>query len=165
MSGLRRWFPAPILSALLWLLWLVLARSVAAGQVVLGLAIALVVPLLVAPLRLTGVRVRRPRVLLRFALTVGYDVMASNLAIALDVLRWGRRRPRSAFVVVPLELRDPLGLAALAVVTTVVPGTVWTELAVDGSALLLHVWDAPDEAAFIQRYKTRYEQPLLAVFP
>ena len=49
-------------------------------------------------------------------------------------------------------------------ITTVVPGTVWCELARDGSALLLHVWHAPDEAAFVAFYKQRYEAPLLKIF-
>jgi multicomponent K+:H+ antiporter subunit E len=164
MTWFRRILPAPLLSALLLALWIVLARSASAGQLVLGLVLAIAAPLLAAPLRLTAVRVRRPWVLVVFMLTVGYDVVASNLVVALDVLRWRWRRPRSAFVVVPLELRDPLGLAALAMVTTIVPGTVWSELAVDGSALLLHVWDAPDEAAFVVRFKARYEQPLREIF-
>ena len=61
-------------------------------------------------------------------------------------------------------LRDPLGLAALAMVTTVVPGTVWSEIALDRSALLLHVWDADDETAFVARFKARYEKPLREIF-
>lgn len=32
-------------------------------------------------------------------------------------------------------------------ITTVVPGTVWSELALDRSVLLLHVFDLEDEAA------------------
>ena len=65
---------------------------------------------------------------------------------------------------VPLELHDPLGLAALSMVTTVVPGTVWSELALDRSALLLHVWDVDDEAAFVAHFKARYEKPLVEIF-
>ena len=75
-----------------------------------------------------------------------------------------RDTPRQMPARIPLELRDPSALAALAVITTVVPGTVWCELARDGSALLLHVWDAPDEAAFIAHYKRCYEQPLREIF-
>ena len=68
------------------------------------------------------------------------------------------------FVRIPLELRDANGLAVLAMVTTIVPGTVWCELALDRSALLLHVFDVDDAAAFIDRYKRRYERPLIAIF-
>ena len=71
---------------------------------------------------------------------------------------------RARFVIIPLELRDPYGLAALAMVTTVVPGTVWSELALDRSAVMLHVWDVDDEAAFVARYKARYEKPLQEIF-
>jgi multicomponent K+:H+ antiporter subunit E len=77
---------------------------------------------------------------------------------------WRRRRPQSKFVVIPLDLRDSVGLAALAMVTTVVPGTVWSELALDRSAVMLHVWDVDDEQTFIDRYKRRYEKPLREIF-
>jgi multicomponent K+:H+ antiporter subunit E len=30
--------------------------------------------------------------------------------------------------------------------------------------MLLHVWDAPDEGAFVTRFKARYEQPLREIF-
>ena len=64
----------------------------------------------------------------------------------------------------PLELRDPHALAALAMITTVIPGTVWSELAPDNSALLLHVFDLDDEAAFIAHFTADYVHPLKEVF-
>jgi multicomponent K+:H+ antiporter subunit E len=156
--------PAPLLSAALLALWLVLARGVSVGQVLLGLALAIAVPLVTSSLRPARARVRRPLTVVRFLFTVGYDVVLSNFVVAWGVITWQWRRPRSRFVVVPLALRDPIGLAALSLVTTVVPGTVWSELALDRSALLLHVWDVGDEAAFVTRFKARYEQPLREIF-
>lgn len=164
MMLLRRMLPAPGMSAALLAGWLLLARSAGVGQVVLGLVVALVLPVVVSGLRFPAVRVRRPGVLARYLLTVGYDVVQSNVAVGWGVLRWRWRRPASAFVVVPLELRDPLGLAVLAMVTTIVPGTVWSELADDRSAILLHVWDVPDQRAFVDRFKARYERPLREIF-
>lgn len=164
MRAFARVLPAPLLSASLLGLWLALARSTSPGQVLLGLVIALAVPLVTGPLRLQGVRVRRPLVVVRYVLRVGADVLRSNLEVAWGVLRWRWRRPRSKFVIIPLELREPIGLAALAMVTTVVPGTVWSELALDRTALLLHVWDVEDEAAFVARFKARYEAPLREIF-
>jgi multicomponent K+:H+ antiporter subunit E len=52
----------------------------------------------------------------------------------------------------------------LALITTIVPGTVWSELAPDRSRLLLHVFDSADDASFIAHYKTRYERPLQEIF-
>lgn len=164
MKALAKVLPAPLLSASLLGLWLALARSTSPGQVLLGVLIALVVPLVTGPLRLQEVRVRRPLVVLRFILRVGADVLLSNLEVAWGVLRWRWRRPRSKFLIIPLELREPIGLAALAMVTTVVPGTVWSELALDRTALLLHVWDVDDEATFVARFKARYEAPLREIF-
>ena len=164
MSWRRKLVPAPLMSAALFALWLALARSASAGHILLGLGLAVFVPMLTAELRPTRVRVRRPLVVIRFILTVGADVLRSNLEVAWGVVRWRWQKPRSRFVTVPLELRDPLGLAALAMVTTVVPGTVWSELALDRSALLLHVWDVQEESTFVARFKARYEKPLREIF-
>jgi multicomponent K+:H+ antiporter subunit E len=164
MTLFRGLIPAPLASSALLVLWLVLTRSNTRGQVVLGLAVALLVPILASGVRLTQVRVGRPWAVVRYVVRVCRDVVASNVAVALGVIAWRRRRPEPRFVVVPLELRDPVALAVLCMVTTIVPGTVWAELALDRTTLMLHVWDAPDEAAFISFYKSRYERPLLEIF-
>ncbi|RYY59396.1 MAG: Na+/H+ antiporter subunit E, partial [Comamonadaceae bacterium] len=91
-------------------------------------------------------------------------VIASALQVTRGVLNSRRNPPRAYFVVVPIELRDSFALAALATITTVVPGTVWTELSRDRSELLLHVFDTADEATFVRDFKTRYEQPLKEIF-
>jgi multicomponent K+:H+ antiporter subunit E len=100
----------------------------------------------------------------RLILRVGSDVVRSALGVARGVLRAGRHPPRGRFVVVPLELHNAHALTALAMITTVVPGTVWSELAPDRSALLLHVFDLDEEAAFIDHFKARYERPLKEIF-
>jgi len=164
VTTFHKFVPAPLLSAALFALWLVLARSASAGQLLLGVGLAWAAPMLTSKLRPKRAQVRRPLVIARFIALVGYDVLVSNLEVAWGVLRWHRRRPRSKFVIVPLDLRDPFGLAALSMVTTVVPGTVWSELALDRSALLLHVWDVPEEGSFVERFKTRYERPLREIF-
>jgi multicomponent K+:H+ antiporter subunit E len=163
MTFLKMLVPAPLLSLALIVLWLALARKVSLGQLVLALALGLAVPLMTVGLRHMTVRVRRPLVVVRYILTVGYDVLASNIQVAKGIVLPGRRSP-ARFVIIPLELREPAGLAALAMVTTVVPGTVWSELALDRSALLLHVWSVEDEPAFIARFKARYESPLREIF-
>jgi len=163
VTSAKKVLPAPILSVALAALWVILARSASLGQVLLGLFLGLVVPLLTARI-LPRVRVRRPLVVVRYIVTVGWDVVVSNLQVARGVLvsRW--RPPRARFVVIPLDLRDNAGLAALAMVTTVVPGTVWSEIALDRSAMLLHVWDVEDEGAFVAYFKKRYEAPLREIF-
>ncbi|WDY59737.1 Na+/H+ antiporter subunit E [Pseudomonas sp. PSKL.D1] len=161
---MSRLFPAPLLSVALFALWLVLNLSVSPGNLLLGAALGILAPLLMAPLRPQHARVRRPLTIARLIGRVGIDVIHSNLEVAKGVLRAGSHQPRSTFVHIPLDLRDAHGLAALAMITTVVPGTIWSELALDRSVLLLHVFDLDDEPAFIEHFKTTYERPLMEIF-
>lgn len=164
MSWFAKLVPAPLSSTALFAIWLALSRSESLGAVLLGLGLALLVPILTSGLRPSKVRVRKPFAVLLFTLRVFSDVLLANFEVARALVTWRWRRPQSRFVVVPLELRDPVGLAALSVVTTIVPGTVWSELALDRSALLLHVWDVDEESAFVARFKDRYEMPLRRIF-
>ena len=161
---MKRLLPAPYLSAALFLLWLLLNDSTSAGHLLIALLLAVAVPLLSAPLRPQRGRISHPAVLLRLVLDVGRDVITSACQVTVGVLYAPWKAPRSAFVRVPLDLRDAHALAALAIITTVVPGTIWTELAPDRSTILLHVWDLDDESLFVAHYKQRYEHPLKEIF-
>lgn len=102
--------------------------------------------------------------IIRLFFLVGRDVIISNLAVAWGILTCGSRPPRSRFIKIPLDLRDANGLAVLAMITSVTPGTVWSELALDRSVLLIHVFDLDDEAQFIEHFKHAYERPLMEIF-
>ncbi|WP_339478785.1 MULTISPECIES: Na+/H+ antiporter subunit E [unclassified Pseudomonas] len=161
---MKRLLPAPWLSLALWLLWLVLNQSLSVGHLLLGAVLGFLTPLMMRRLRPRPIRIRRPSMVLRLFLRVGREVLVSNLAVAWGVLNAGRRPPRSRFIKVPLDLHDANGLAALSMITTVIPGTVWSELALDRSILLVHVFDLEDEASFIAHFKATYERPLMEIF-
>ena len=161
---MKRLFPAPWLSLSLWALWLLLNLSLSAGNLLLGAALGFLAPMMFAPLRPLPIRIRRPGVILKLFFLVGRDVVVSNIAVAWGVLTAGKKPPRSRFIKIPLDLRDANGLAALSMITTVVPGTIWSELALDRSVLLLHVFDLDDEASFIEHFKAAYERPLMEIF-
>ncbi|CAM3846158.1 putative K(+)/H(+) antiporter subunit E [Pseudomonas reidholzensis] len=161
---MSRLFPAPLLSLALFALWLLLNLSLSPGNLLLAALLGILAPILMAPLRPQHARVGRPWVIAKLIARVGLDVIVSNLQVARSVLQAGRRPPQSAFVHIPLALRDAHGLAALSMITTVVPGTVWSELALDRSVLLLHVFDLHDEALFIEHFKDTYERPLMEIF-
>lgn len=161
---MKRFLPAPWLSLGIFGGWLLLNHSLSAGQLVMATLVALVVPPLLGSLRPAPGPLRHWGVLLMLILRVGVDVVTSALDVAAAVMRANRRPPRSAFVTVPLALRDPHALAALAIITAVVPGTVWAELAPDHSALLVHVFDVEDPEAFIDHFKRTYERPLKEIF-
>lgn len=161
---MKRFFPAPLLSVSMFFLWLLLNVSVSPGNLLLAAGLGIFAPLLMAPLRPQHAHIRRPWTVIRLICRVGTDVVMSNLQVAIGVLRAGSHPPHSVFVHIPLALRDAHGLAALSMITTVVPGTVWSELALDRSMLLIHVFDLKDEAAFIEHFKHTYERPLMEIF-
>ena len=140
---MKRLLPAPLLTAALICMWLVLNRSLSLGQILLAVLFGVAAPALLAPLRPARPRIRHPLVVLRLIGVVGVDVIRSSLDVFWTLVKSRVQPPNSRFVVIPLDLRDPTALAALAMITTVVPGTVWCELARDGSSLLLHVWTRP----------------------
>lgn len=163
---MKRIVPTPLLSAGLFAFWLMLARSIDASQILLGICVAVATPLLIQGLRPRSKPVRNPRAIGNLLLRVGGDVIRSGLEVGHTIVNMHKREPCGTFVRIPLELRNDHGLAALSMITAVIPGTVWCELAADRSALLLHVFDLKDgdEASFIHRYKARYEHALTEIF-
>ena len=161
---MTRLVPAPVVSFVLFALWMVLDLPPSVAQVALAVLFAIVVPIVVAPLRPHRPVVRKPLRVLMLALEVLRDALVSNVHVARALLVRRDALPQGAFVRVPIELDDPAALAGLAIITTIVPGTVWCELANDHRAVLLHVFDLGDEAAFVAHYKERYERPLKEIF-
>jgi multicomponent K+:H+ antiporter subunit E len=142
--------------------WLVLNDSVAPAHLLIAALIALVVPRLAAPLAPRGAPLRKPLVLARLVMRVGADVILSALQVAQGTLH--PHKAKGLFVRIPLDLREPRALAALAVITTVVPGSLWSELAADRSAVLLHVFGIDDADAYAAEFKERYERPLMEIY-
>ena len=161
---MKRLLPSPPLSATLFVVWLLLHQSVDATTLLSAALLGLVVPLLTQGLRPATVRMRKPRVALQLAGAAIADMLVSARNVAWLVLTRRNVRLNGYFVVVPLELRDPNGLAVLAMIMCLTPGTAWGELSLDRSKLLIHVFDLVDEADFIARIKLRYELPLLEIF-
>ena len=157
MSGL---LPYPLLTASLLAMWLLL-NGISLGQVVLGTVIAVAASNVTVALRPAKPRFRRWHLLPRLVMIVLGDIWRSNIAVARLILRRDQGRRASGFVVVPLELRDPVGLAILACIVTSTPGTAWVEYDQAGSKLLLHVFDLVDEQHWIDLIKGRYEHLLL----
>jgi len=146
-------------------MWLLLNSTLAPGHVLLGLAVSMLMVFGFRVVRPLQPRLRRPKVALLLLCHVFVDILRSNVAVARIVLGLHGKRPiQSAFLEVPLDLRDPHGLAALATIVTSTPGTVWVDLSLDGARLTLHVLDLRDERALIDTIKQRYEHPLMEIF-
>jgi multicomponent K+:H+ antiporter subunit E len=157
-------FPAPLLSVALFVVWLLLNHSVSAGHMVLGAIFGLLIPVLTRGLRPLPVKVRHPWIILKLAATVMVDTSVSNFQVVRFLLFPGLRKHPADFVHIPLQLQDPNGLAVLAMITCITPGTAWAELSRDRSMLLMHVLEAGDHQAIIDHVKNKYERPLMEIF-
>ena len=161
---MKRWLPSPPLSLALFAVWLLLNQSMEAPTLLLAAVMAVAVPLLTRSLRPATVRMRHPAVALMLVGRIMVDLTESAWTVARLLLTRRTADIHSAFVRVPLQMRDPNGLAVLAMILCLTPGTAWAELSFDSSVLLIHVFDVDDEAAFIAQVQQRYERPLMEIF-
>ena len=161
---MKKLLPAPLVSLGLFLVWLVLNHSTSAGQLLLAALLALALPLLFRGLRPQRVRVRHWTTAARLCWIVMVDTTRSNIGVLRLLLRPASRRGPPDFVKIALELRDPNALAVLAMIVCITPGTVWAELSLDRSVLMLHVLEVDDAQAIVHHVKTRYERLLMEIF-
>ena len=158
-----RYLPAPALSLVLFVTWLLMVSSLAPGQVLLGLILALVIPLLIRGLWVPLPPIKHPIKLVLFFLRVLGDIVKANLQVSL--LIWSpRRAPQPGFVVYPLHVKDRMVITLLANTITMTPGTVSTNIRQDRSSLLIHALDMSDEKELIKEIQERYEKPLKEIF-
>jgi multicomponent K+:H+ antiporter subunit E len=158
------WLPFPLVSASLLAMWLVLNQTVAAGHVLLGAVLAVVGGWMLRALHTPKARIRRLPVIVRLFCLVVADIVRSNVAVARIILGPRHRDVTSGFVKIPLQLRDPHGLAVLACIITATPGTLWVSFDAATGVLMIHVLDLIDENAWIRTIKGRYESLLLEIF-
>ncbi|HEY7647024.1 MAG TPA: Na+/H+ antiporter subunit E [Hyphomicrobiales bacterium] len=162
---MRRLLSFPLGAAGLLVLWLLLNKALSIGHVVLGGMVALVGLWAFTALEPATARIRRLGAIPRLASLVIADIVRSNIAVARIILGLaGERERRSGFVDIPLDLRNPYGLAALACIITATPGTLWVSFDEAKATLTIHVLDLVDESEWARTIKGRYERLLLEIF-
>jgi multicomponent K+:H+ antiporter subunit E len=159
---MSRLVPAPLLSVVLFCAWLLL-NGVSAGHVALGAVLGIAIPWFTEPFRPDRFRLRSWPALVTLAVTVLWDIVVSNVQVAWLIIGPERRiHPR--FVWLPLAIRDPHGIATLAGIITMTPGTLSADLTEDRRHLLVHALNVADEAELVASIKARYETPLRRIF-
>jgi multicomponent K+:H+ antiporter subunit E len=150
----------PILSVCLVLLWLLLT-DFTLGNLLLGLAVAAFGVTLVDAVDLPATRVKSWWALTRLAGLYLSDVLASNLAVSLAILRGPDYvAKRSGFIEIDLKIRNPQALTFLSIMLTSAPGTAWVDYDPTTGRLLVHALDLSDPEALRSLVQDRYE-PLL----
>jgi multicomponent K+:H+ antiporter subunit E len=163
---MKRLLPAPLLSLLLFITWLLLNESASVGNLLLAGAFAVAVPWVTERYRVDKPRIKAWGTVVRLGLVVLRDILMSNIDVARRVLG-PESAIQSRFVWVPLSIRDPHGIVALAGIITMTPGTLSSDLSPDRKHLLVHALHCPDEAAeaaLVADIKARYEAPLMEIF-
>ncbi|WP_144183406.1 Na+/H+ antiporter subunit E [Elioraea rosea] len=162
---MTRLLPFPLVTLGLLILWLLLNESVSPGAILLGSVLALVgggALWLLAP---PAGRPRRVLAIARLLWDVLIEIIRSNNAVATLILRGPRSQAgRSGFVLIPLAMRSPYGLAALACILTATPGTVWVDYDAEDGTMLLHVLDLIDEEQWMRIVKDNWERRLMEIF-
>ena len=161
---MRRVFPFPLLTLALTLMWLLLQHSVGLGHILLGFVVAWSASQAMARLQPHKQVIRRPGKVLQLVALVTVDVVRSNIAVARIILAGDRRETTAGFINMPLELKDPAGLAVLSCIITATPGSAWLEYSPAESSVLIHVLDLIDEEEWVETVKRRYETLLLEIF-
>lgn len=157
---LMRWFYLP---TLLLGLWLLLSDSLAPGNILLGLILALFFGWTSYALRPLRARLSSPLTAIVLMVRVGVDVLISNLEVA-RLIWFTRDQATPGFIKIPITMTDPHGLAALSCIITYTPGTVWSEFSQQEGLLTLHVLNLKDEQFWIDKIQNTYERPLKEIF-
>jgi multicomponent K+:H+ antiporter subunit E len=153
-----------MLSLTVFVVWLLLMATVEPAHLLLAAVLAVGLPLVAQRLRDQRARMRRPLLAARLGLRVLWDIGLSNIEVARRIL--GREsRIHPGFVWVPLDIRNGHGIAALAGIITMTPGTLSAELSADQRHLLVHCFHLEDAAATVAQIKRDYETPLREIFP
>jgi multicomponent K+:H+ antiporter subunit E len=155
----RYGLPAPLLSLVLLLTWLLLVNSLTPAQVALGALLGWSLPLVLRRFRLHDTRIRRPLRLLRLLLVVLKDIVRANLQV-IPLILGPNARLRPGFIEFPVQLPHDFAVSVLASMVSLAPGTVSVDLSADRRTLLIHVLHLEDADAMIAWIKHEYETPL-----
>ena len=161
---IRKILPHPYLTLMLVVVWQMLVNKLTLGNLVLGLILGLIIPILTAPYWPNRPRLRSLPRIVEYVAVVLWDIVVANIEVAAIIVFKRNADTRPTWITVPLDLHTPEAITVLAGTITMTPGTVSSDLAADGHALLVHCLHAPDPDAVRDQIKTRYERRLKEIF-
>jgi len=156
--------PHPFLTLLLTIVWVLLQNQVSAGMVVFGLILGIIIPRGTSvwwPDTPKGFKLGK---MASYSLMVMWDIIVANIQVAWIVISVPNAKLKPAWIVIPLQLRQPEAITLLAGTITLTPGTVSADLSDEGHSLLVHVLHTHDPDAVAKDIKTRYELRLKEIF-
>jgi len=162
---LRHLIPHPFLSLALLFVWLALVNTVTVGNLILGTAFGLIIPMITAAYWPDRPHIARPWKVIEYVFIVLWDIVVANVQVAKIILFRREADIHSKWVPVPLDLTSAEAITVLAGTITMTPGTVSTMLSADGGCILVHCLHTDDPEAMRDQIKARYETRLKEIFP
>ncbi len=159
----QRLLPQPLVTLAIVVMWMTLATSPSLGNLLLGLAVGLVIPLVTQSFWPDRPRTFRPLLAAKLFFRVMADIVMANLEVARLVVG-PLERIRPSFIEIPLDVDHPFVATVLGSIISLTPGTVSIEIDPAKRVLLVHALDVGDEAELIATAKARYEAPLKEIF-
>ncbi len=164
MRFLQRLFPHPLLTGLLTLIWLLLVNRWSLNSLLFGFFLGIVIPVVTNPYWPSRPTLKRPMKIAEYLVIALWDILVANVVVARLVLFRRAQDLQPHWISIPLELRRPEAITALAATITLTPGTVSADLSAKGHYLLVHCLHAPDPDSVVEEIKSRYERRLLEIF-
>ena len=156
--------PHPFLTLILAIVWMLLQSEISAGMAVFGIILGIIIPCGTSiwwPDTPKGFRLSK---MITYSFMVMWDILVANVQVAWIVLTVPNAKLKPAWIVIPLELREPEAITVLAGTITLTPGTVSADLSDQGHSLLVHVLHTDDPDAVRDEITTRYQRRLLEIF-
>lgn len=160
---MRNIFPHPLLSLILWVIWLLLNNSIDPGHMVLGAVLAIFIPWLTSSYWPEQILIRHPWKLVLYIVTVLYEILVANAVVAKLILG-PQKKLNPGFLHYELQLTSPVGISLLANTISLTPGTVSCDLTEDRRYLLIHALHIDDVAEIKAEIHRKFEKPLLEIF-
>lgn len=161
---MRRVLPHPWLTVLLTILWLMLYNTLTLGTLVFGLILGILIPMVTAPYWPNRPQLKNVPMIIEYAAIVIWDIVVANFVVARTILFEPNREIKSTWLTVPLDVRTPEAITALAGTITMTPGTVSADTSADGHSLLVHCLNETDTDSVRDQIKQRYERRLKEIF-
>ncbi|MFC0444154.1 Na+/H+ antiporter subunit E [Pseudidiomarina halophila] len=160
---MSKFIPAPWWSLFLLGFWLLLQNKVSFGTLLLGLILAILIPMYTLRARDYRTTLHKPLLAVQYFFILLADIIVSNFNIAAIILT-PRKRIQPALIEFPLDISGSVPITILASTISLTPGTISAELGRDGRSLLIHGLNVQDPEATVQQIKHRYERRLKEIF-
>jgi len=156
--------PHPILSLVLFLMWIILNNSINPPDLILGIILALSIPQITT--NFWSRKLANPQNILQvfaFMLIMAGDIIIANIRVSILIL--GRNsKLKPMFFTVPLTAENPYAISLLANCITLTPGTLSCKISLDNQKIFVHGLNVDDVEDVVAKIKSRYEQRIIKMF-